>query len=132
VDEGRTVFLSSHLLDEVQRTCDFAAIVDRGQVVTQGSIEALTGGPRRVAVGTDDPSGAAGLLARLHGVQAASVEDGGVIVSLAPNGTREREVVTEIVRRMLNAGLAIDRVTPVEASLEERFLNITQRLEDDR
>jgi hypothetical protein len=33
---------------------------------------------------------------------------------------------------MLEAGLAIDRVTPVESSLEERFLNITQRLEDDR
>ena len=33
VDEGRTVFLSSHLLDEVQRTCDYAAIVDRGRVI---------------------------------------------------------------------------------------------------
>jgi ABC-2 type transport system ATP-binding protein len=132
VDEGRTVFLSSHLLDEVQRTCDFAAIVDRGRVVTQGSIDALTAGSRRVAVGTDDPSRAAGLLASLRGVHAAAVEDDGVIVSLAQNGTTERELVTEIVRRMLNAGLAIDRVTPVEASLEERFLNITQRLEDDR
>ena len=40
--------------------------------------------------------------------------------------------MTAIVRRLLQAGLAIDRVAPVEASLEERFLNITQRLEDDR
>jgi ABC-2 type transport system ATP-binding protein len=132
VDEGRTVFLSSHLLDEVQRTCDFAAIVDRGRVVTQGSIDALTGGPRRVAVGTDDPARAAGLVVNLHGITRAAVDDGGVIVSLAPNGTTERELVTQIVRCMLDAGLAIDRVTPVEASLEERFLNITQRLEDDR
>jgi hypothetical protein len=59
------------------------------------------------------------------------VEDGGVALSLASNGTTDRELVTEIVRRMLDAGLAIDRVTPVEASLEERFLNITQRLEDE-
>lgn len=132
VDEGRTVFLSSHLLDEVQRTCEFAAIVDRGRVVTQGSIDALTGGSRRVAVGTDDPARAAGLLVRLQGVQRAAVQDGGVLVSLAPNGTTERELVTGIVAQMLDSGLAIDRVTPVEASLEERFLNITQRLDDDR
>src|SRR5436305_659212 len=33
VDEGRTVFLSSHLLDEVEKTCDDIAIVDRGRVI---------------------------------------------------------------------------------------------------
>jgi ABC-2 type transport system ATP-binding protein len=132
VGEGRTVFLSSHLLDEVQRTCDFAAIVDRGRVVIQGAIDALAGSTSRVAVGTDDPARAATVLANLHGVDRAAVEDGGVTVSLAPNGTTDRELVTAIVRRLLDAGLAIDRVAPVEASLEERFLNITQRLEDDR
>ena len=39
--EGRTVFLSSHLLDEVEKTCDAAAIVDRGKIVTQGAIAEL-------------------------------------------------------------------------------------------
>ena len=38
VDEGRTVFLSSHLLDEVEKTADEVAIVDRGSIVVQGSI----------------------------------------------------------------------------------------------
>ncbi len=132
VDEGRTVFLSSHLLDEVQRTCDVAAIVDRGRVVTQGSIESLTAGVRTVVVGTDDPGQAVTLLAGVDGVERAAVEDGGVTVSLASHAATERELVTQIVRRMLDAGLAIDRVTPVAPSLEERFLNITQRLEDDR
>jgi ABC-2 type transport system ATP-binding protein len=132
VEEGRTVFLSSHLLDEVQRTCDFAAIVDRGRVVTQGSIESLTAGVRTVVVGTDDPGQAVTLIAGMDGVDRAAVGDGGVTVSLASHAVTQRELVTEIVRRMLDAGLAIDRVTPVEPSLEERFLNITQRLEDDR
>ena len=62
----------------------------------------------------------------------SAVEDGGVTVSLAAHARPERELVTQIVRRMLDAGLAIDRVTSVEPSLEERFLNITQRLEDAR
>lgn len=132
VDEGRTVFLSSHLLDEVQRTCDFAAIVDRGRVVTQGSIDELTARSRRISIGTDDPGRAAALVANLHGVDRAAVESGAVVVSLAANGTADRELVTEIVRRMLDARLAIDRVAPIESSLEERFLNITQRLEDEK
>src|SRR6478752_4267300 len=42
VAEGRTVLLSSHLLDEVEKTCDFAAIVDQGRVMAQGTIAELT------------------------------------------------------------------------------------------
>ena len=44
VAEGRTVVLSSHLLDEVERTCDAVAIVDRGHVIRQGSIAELLSG----------------------------------------------------------------------------------------
>src|SRR5271170_2679060 len=40
--EGRTVMLSSHLLDEVERTCDAVAIVDHGRVIRQGPIAELT------------------------------------------------------------------------------------------
>jgi ABC-2 type transport system ATP-binding protein len=132
VREGRTVFLSSHLLDEVQRSCEFAAIVDRGRIVTQGSIQALTSGRRKVAVGSDDPSRAATLLANLDGVEAAAVTERGVEVSLATNGTTERDLVTAIVRRMLDAGLAIDRVAPLEMTLEQRFLNVTTTIEEDQ
>src|SRR5271170_7731977 len=42
--EGRTVFLSSHLLDEVEKTCDAAAIVDRGKIIMQGAISELAAG----------------------------------------------------------------------------------------
>src|SRR6202042_721112 len=44
VAEGRTVVLSSHLLDEVERTCDAVAIVDKGNVIRQGPIAALLAG----------------------------------------------------------------------------------------
>jgi ABC-2 type transport system ATP-binding protein len=44
VAEGRTVLLSSHLLDEVEKICDAAAIVDRGRVVAQGTIAEIAAG----------------------------------------------------------------------------------------
>jgi ABC-2 type transport system ATP-binding protein len=131
VDEGRTVFLSSHLLDEVQRTCDFAAIVDRGRVIRQGAIEALAATDRKIAVGSDDPGLAARVLAQLDGVKSAAIVDQAVEVSVA-NGRPERVLVTEIVRQLLDAGVAIDRIAPVEATLEERFLTLTSRIEDER
>ena len=47
VAEGRTVLLSSHLLDEVEKICDAVAIVDHGRVVMQGSLAELAGQPGR-------------------------------------------------------------------------------------
>ena len=44
VGEGRTVFLSSHLLDEVQKTCDHVAIIDQGNILMQGLVEDIARG----------------------------------------------------------------------------------------
>ena len=55
VDEGRTVLLSSHLLGEVEKICDQYAIVDRGRVVAQGSIDELAAGAdQSVLIATTD------------------------------------------------------------------------------
>ena len=51
VDEGRTVMLSSHILDEVEKTCDRVAIVDRGEIVLSGSLDELQ--PRGQAARAD-------------------------------------------------------------------------------
>ena len=52
--DGRTVFISSHLLDEVERTCDEVAIVDRGQIITQGTVEALSAAEERLVLEVED------------------------------------------------------------------------------
>ena len=72
VGEGRTVLLSSHLLDEVEKTCDLAAIVDLGEVVAQGTIhELVRGGPRAIDIVCHSPVEAATLLAAIPGVTRA-------------------------------------------------------------
>ena len=53
VDEGRTVVLSSHLLDEIERTCDAVAIVDHGRVIRQGPIDELIHGAGTTVVQVD-------------------------------------------------------------------------------
>jgi ABC-2 type transport system ATP-binding protein len=131
VAEGRTVLLSSHLLDEVEKTCDLAAIVDQGRVVAQGSIgELVRGGPRAIDIVCHGPVEAARLLAAVPGVSRATDHEGSLRVTLNPEAPVDREIVTELLRRLLDHGVAVERVAPVAASLEDRFLTITTRLED--
>ncbi len=131
VAEGRTVLLSSHLLDEVERTCDVAAIVDQGKVVAQGPIhELVRGGPRAIDIVCHSPVQAATLLAAIPGVTRATDHEGSLRVTLGPDAPVDREIVTALLRRLLDHGVAVERVAPVAASLEDRFLTMTTPLEE--
>jgi ABC-2 type transport system ATP-binding protein len=131
VDEGRTVLLSSHLLDEVEKTCDVAAIVDEGRIVAQGTIgELVRGGPRAIDVVCHGPAEVVRLLAAVPGVSRAADHEGAIRVTLSPEAPVDREVVTALLRRLLDHGVQVERVAPVAASLEDRFLTMTTRLED--
>jgi ABC-2 type transport system ATP-binding protein len=131
VGEGRTVLLSSHLLDEVQRTCDAAAIIDDGRIIAQGTLDELTsGGPRAIEITCTHREQAAALLDGMPGITRASDNGGLLRVELSPEAPVDREIVSELLRCLLGAGFSIERVSPVAVSLEQRFLTMTTRLED--
>jgi ABC-2 type transport system ATP-binding protein len=127
VAEGRTVMLSSHILDEVEKTCDHVAIVDRGEIVAIGPLAELQrgDGQPRVLIGVDGESRALEILAGVPGVSDAGVVDGVIRASVS-----EADVIPELNRRLVEAGVAVRRLEPLHASLEERFLAITSKLED--
>jgi ABC-2 type transport system ATP-binding protein len=126
--EGRTVFISSHLLDEVEKTCDAAAIVDRGKIVTQGAIAELAeGGDVRheLIIGVEDVEQAIAILDASELVAEARRADGGIRVSLAGDLQTAARLNAELVQ----AGVGVMRLEPVRHSLEQRFLAITSRLD---
>jgi ABC-type multidrug transport system ATPase subunit len=127
VAEGRTVVLSSHLLDEVERTCDAVAIVDRGNIIRQGPIsELLAGASLVVQVGCSEPDRARALL---EGTPlGASIDAGplGLTITL-PAGTGH-DVVAELNRVLVQGGIAVYRLQEIQASLESWFLQVTSRL----
>src|SRR5437764_10116926 len=126
VDEGRTVMLSSHILDEVEKTCEQVAIVDQGEIVAMGSLDELRGGGQpRVLIGVDREAEALRLLADAPGVGRAHLDDGVIHVTVA-----DTESIPDLNRRLVEAGIRVRRLEPVHATLEERFLAITSRLED--
>ena len=131
IGEGRTVFLSSHLLDEVEKTCDRVAIIDQGHILMQGPIgDVAAGGRQTVLFGCDDPSLAAGLLAANAAVEQAVAEPDGVrIVLSAEAGNDPDRALAAINAALVSAGVAVFRIEPTRVSLEERFLEMTSRLE---
>jgi len=125
VAEGRTVFLSSHLLDEVEKACDAAAIIDGGRIVRAGAIAELTRSSHaELVLACDDPDRAIELLAQMPEV---------LHVQCAPEVLRIRltdaALASRINRRLVLADIAVSRLEPVHDTLEQRFLEITSRLE---
>jgi ABC-2 type transport system ATP-binding protein len=124
VGEGRTVFLSSHLLDEVEKTCHAAAVIDRGRMIAQGPIsDLLAGAGVELDIGCDDPRMALDLLDALPAVAAARETEDGVRVALAAE-----DGAGSINSRLVHGGITVFRLERVRESLEERFLEITSRV----
>jgi ABC-2 type transport system ATP-binding protein len=120
-DEGRTVFVSSHLLAEVEQTCDRVAIIDCGRLVLAGRVEDVLAEAARPAllVGLDDLVGGAAVL-RAAGLLVEPTER---LLSVAvPAG--DGSVVT---RLLADAGLYVSELRPDTVSLEDLFLDLTER-----
>jgi ABC-2 type transport system ATP-binding protein len=130
VGEGRTVFLSSHILSEVERICDRVAIVDHGRLVAEGTLDQLrAGGGNRLVVGAADPRRALRLLAGHPAVASARIDDGLLNVELPDEAGAD--AAAAINRTLVEGGVDVYRLEPVEASLEQRFLEITSRLGEE-
>jgi ABC-type multidrug transport system ATPase subunit len=115
--DGTTVFLSSHLLAEVEQVCDRVAVIVRGRLVDEGAPATLGAIRRRVRVGVDAAdTGAAGrLLARWP----ARHTDGGFLV--------EHDSGREVNCALVQGGVIAESVTVEQPRLEDRFLEITQK-----
>ncbi len=120
--EGSTIFLSSHLLDEVQRLCDYVVILDHGRTVREGYVgEILQSGQEtwevRVAAGQQEQ--AAGLLQGHPAVLSCRPGPRGLEIRLQPGQS------AEVNRVLVGAGVAVAALIPREASLEETFIALT-------
>jgi len=123
-DEGMTVFLSSHLLHEVEQICDRVAVLNRGRVVAEGPVDALLAGEQVVRVRVPSPTQAVHLLETLPGV--TRVEANGVYVEV--QGVSSEAVVAHLTAY----GIVPGEVTTARPDLESLFLSLTRETSDMR
>jgi len=120
-DERRTVFLSSHLLSEVEKVCDSAAIIDRRRVLEQGTIDELAGGGgQELTIGCDDPAAA---IAALDGHVGRARRSNGVFRVML-EGKPQPSAAT-VNARLVAAGISVWHLQLEGPTLEQRFLQIT-------
>jgi len=118
--EGKTIFISSHLLAEVQQICTRAAIIHLGKLVKESTIEELTAGQGEFAVTLERVQEALALLKVQSWGKSAHLDGSGALITLAPGG-RGRNLNLFLV----NAGFAPDTITPSTEDLEQVFLRLT-------
>ncbi|MGW0984875.1 ATP-binding cassette domain-containing protein [Streptomyces sp. NPDC002486] len=117
--DGTTVFLSSHLLDEIEQVCTHAAVMTQGRLITQGPVAELSAGARgRLAVTTPDTAEAARVL-KEQGVGDVVVTDDRV------TGEPPDRDLAEVNAALVTAGVRVRGFTVQRASLEDAFVALT-------
>jgi ABC-2 type transport system ATP-binding protein len=136
--DGATVFVSSHLLAEVEQICTHAAIMSTGRLVAQGPLSELRqAGEARIRLLTPDAGAAFGVLARLgmtpvagspenDGEVVTATRAGGGTASAGPGSAAQADVEPEdIVARLVEAGVRVRGFSVERESLEDRFVALT-------
>jgi ABC-2 type transport system ATP-binding protein len=121
---GATVFVSSHLLPEIEQVCDHVGVMSHGRLVFQGTLTALRqAASARVRVETSRPEDAARVL-RAAGTGAPAVGPSSVIADLAAEG--RDPVPTELLtERLVAAGVPVRELVIEGAGLEDLFVGLT-------
>lgn len=118
-DHALTIFLSSHLLHEVEQLCDRVAILDRGKLLYQGTVHGLLTQASYLRVGVDKSDVARAFLETLEGVQVLHTEGGSL--TLALDGHDPAWINARLVER----GFRVSELRSVRESLETIFLRLT-------
>jgi ABC-2 type transport system ATP-binding protein len=118
-EEGSTVFLSSHLLSEIEQVCSHVGVMHRGKLLMQGMLEELRAGAvPKLRVEVDDPARAGELLAGLG--MADIAREGNQLVG-ALNGLAPEDCC----RHLVEAGIGVRMLIKEQRSLEDAFVALT-------
>jgi len=120
---GKTVFVSSHLLNEVEQMCDHVGILKAGRLLTHGSVSDMLRRGQVLELEVTDPDGAVRVLEGLDWVDAVKRRDGRLIVE-AP-----RERAAELSKALAERQIYLSELRPRESTLEEFFLEVTGEVE---
>jgi len=121
--EGRTVLLNSHLLSEIEMTCDRVAIIKRGQVAAQGTMQELLGFSSTVEVEVRDMTDAAMTAVRQV---AARLKFERVPITRFTAWVRSEEDIPELARALVANGAQLLALVPQRETLEELFVRIIE------
>jgi len=114
---GKTVFLSSHLLSEVEKVCSHVALINRGRILARGPVDDLLGKTKAIWLKVSDADGAVCLLESVEWIKSVKKKETGLIVVEA-----EEQRAYEINELLISNGIHVNETKISEGSLEDFFL----------
>jgi ABC-2 type transport system ATP-binding protein len=122
-DDGTTIFVSSHLLAEVEAMCDRVGVLARGRLVAEGPPSKLRASADVVRVEVDDPERARAILAGVEGVSLDGAESsrGTLRLRLAPPASS-----SSVNSALVSGGVAVSALVPEHESLEDVFVSLVE------
>jgi ABC-2 type transport system ATP-binding protein len=119
---GVTILLSTHYMDEAEQLCHDVAIINRGQIVTQGDVQELLGAQRdeviQIRLDRDPPPGLSDMLSKLHGVGDLSLSGR----CLRATGARTDLAALALMQALKDAGVGVESMGYGGSNLEQIFL----------
>ncbi|MEE8045270.1 MAG: ABC transporter ATP-binding protein [Dehalococcoidia bacterium] len=126
--EGKTIVLSSHILEEVEQLAETVLLIVNGKLAASGDFHAIRAAlderPYHVRVVSDSPRELASALVRLESVDAVNIDPDGAIVVLSRN---VRDLQIELPRLAQATSVRVRRVEPLDDSLESVFGYLVER-----
>lgn len=119
---GKTVFLTTHLMEEAERLCDRVAIIEHGRIIDIGTPDELVRRhcPERSVILSTDDAGAAGRFAGTPGLTNVTENDGRITL----HGVGD-DFITQVIRRLSESGVRVTDFRTVMPNLEDVFLKVT-------
>ncbi len=118
-DRGKTIFLSSHLLWEVERTCTHVSIVRKGRVVATGTVAEIVGGEMTAVVRAEDDEALRAALEAFPEAISVRASDEGLVVALASDD------LAAVNRYLAGQGIYVSHLARRHRSLEDAFMDLT-------
>ena len=123
-DDGIAIFLSSHLLVEVQEVCRRVAVISGGRIVHEGELEELLrGAGRRYRLSAGEPLRAVRVLSDVAGVSSVALVEDQVTFAAEPDDA----TLLALTSALTDAGVAIRALVPEQLTLEHVFFELTER-----
>ena len=124
-ERGKTIFLSSHLLWEVERTCSHVAIIQHGRIIRQASVEEIKAGNPQAGLRGGDLSQLQQIASEYPGAVSATVRDSRVVVELKDDD------LAALNRFVAERGVYLSHLAIEERTLEDVFMELTGAGESD-
>jgi ABC-type multidrug transport system ATPase subunit len=119
--EGKTIIMASHLLDEVEKVCSHVAILKKGELVATGDVDEILATEDIIEIGASDTSALRAAIGELNGYSRVH-ENGKLLQLFYPTGTANLESINQYC---FSKGVVLNNLYLKKKSLESKFMELT-------